>query len=613
MASHNSLDDEYFDGYKSADSKPSDSTSQFSTDQSENEDFKNFENYLDEFQKRKEEKEKDSPFHRAVTKSSPVKEVGSPSKVFPKIIPQKLPEPRSQQTSLATISTDEFTDFADFQSAPASESKQTLEANVGSNVPSDQLKASGSKSELIGEEDKYAALRVLDFSSLTNSGSDEATDNPKLVSENDDNWADFQNAAFDDEQNNTTNSEQPQNELICGNESNVVPASSTWADFESAMVLDSEDNVELSPVDDLSKPASIPMTVTAAGFRNNSAQVSESFSGHDLDPGNDDWANFQENNDGDFSAFQSSTNDFTSLKSDSEETPSGLVNVKKGELGKDEILGLFKVKSSPVTVLKSRDDDINLYEPPKNETFDSNIETKENIADAHFSSKRKAFSVPRISEGDDDFMGPPPVDHFVDDAHDDYEAYSRGYDFDDMIMPPRKEEKEHKNIYGVYGLNQNFVVTGHRKDDKSIHIEKDQNDDDSDSISSKDNDILRPKFIVGKDNAEDSQSVSSLEFVMNKRVQNLKDSESLKDLESADTQSVSSFEFGNFENTSNKDILPESKSLDSLDLRKEDISDDTNDSQENSDKDKDSLDKEIGNSSNVIFLKYAKIVEGKKN
>ena len=590
MASHNSLDDDYFDGYKSADSKRSDSTSQFSTDQSENEDFKNFENYLDEFQKRKEQREKDTPSHRILPKPSPIREVGSPSKVFPKL-PQKLPEPGTVQLpSMATKSADEFADFSDFQSVAVGDSKQTLGVKAEAAT---QLKSSGSKAELIGDEDKYAALRVLDFSVPGTAGSDDLMGDAEALTETEDNWADFQNAAFDDSQTDSLGKEEIHNDMTPVSDGNKVETSSSWADFESGIASDKETEVELS-VRGLSVPAS--MNVTPSEFNNNSVLGSESFSGNNLEPSSDDWANFQEGNDEDFSDFQSSTGDFSTLKTENdEEKTSSLVNVKKGELDKNEILGLFKVKSSPVTVLKSRDDDINVYDPPKKELpiFDDTKEREASVGDKHISPKRKSFSAPHLSEGDDDMMGPPPVDHFVDDTHEDFAAYSRGYDFDDMMMPPRKEEKEHKNIYGVYGVNQNLIVSGHRKDDKAIHIEKDIIEEDNDSTSSRDNETSRPKFLVGKENAEDTQSVSSLEFVMNKRVQNLKESESYKDLDSADNQSVSSLEFGTFDNVSGKDILPESKSLDSLDLRKEDTSD-TNDSQENSDREKDSMDKEIG-------------------
>ena len=193
-----SPDDDYFDGYKSAESKPSDSTSQFSTDQSENEDFKNFESYLDEFQKKKEMRDKESPLHRPVPKGTSVPKPQSSVKT-------KLPMGETKKAKLPVIdivktdatvknSSDEFSDFADFQSAPVTVTLET---------PSNPFKTAGSASDLIGEEDKYAALRSLDLSELS------AETEPNLLGDvevevnpvkeiDDDNWADFETVVITD-------------------------------------------------------------------------------------------------------------------------------------------------------------------------------------------------------------------------------------------------------------------------------------------------------------------------------------------------------------------------------------------------------------------------------
>ena len=624
MGSHNSLDDDYFDGYKSADSKPSDSTSQFSTDQSENEDFKNFDNYLDEFQKKKEQKEKDSPYKKAM--ASPKKEIGSPSKVFPKVIPDILPVPgnKSQGTSLSQEVSSDFGDFADFQSAPVkSGTIQAPVANVKSSTSLNEVKPVASKTELIGDEDKYAALRVLDFSSPSNSGTDDlmgepsvfaSTEEPSVIANTEDTWADFQNAPTETEQTGAGLVEQSQTEVSSKVVSGTVDDDAGWADFEKAAPSnDVSKGLQFNVLSVPAVPASIPVTmnITQTGSSNNSAGYGELSSAGNLEPVSDDWAefqdsknggftDFQESKDGDFADFQSSSGDFKAAVE--EVKPSGLVSVKKGGLVKDDILGLFKVKDTPVTVVKSRDDDLNMYEPAdtlsKDSVFKDAPDTKDkNLTNKPLSPKRKAYSAPRLSSDGDDFMGLPPVDHFHEDNHDEghFGSYSRGYDLDDMIMPQKKEEKEHRNIYGMYGLNASQVVSGHRnKDkDKSAFTEKAiLEDDDSDQFE------LKPKFGVGKDTAEDSQSVASLDFVVSKRVQNLKES----DADSADAQSVSSNEFGgNFETLSIKDILPESKSLDSLDLKRDDVNgDESSGSQGGSDKEKDSLDKEPG--SILIFF-----------
>jgi hypothetical protein len=578
-----SPDDEYFDGYKSADSKPSESSSQFSTDQSEGEDFKNFENYLDEFQRKKDMQDKESPLHRPISKflnkdNTPP----SPNNFFqnPTTPVKKLPIPVQVKLSAnqKPVSSDEFSDFADFQSAPV----------VSTENQSDPLKATPSAIDLIGDEDKYAALRTLDFSSPPENepdlmGEPEPEADTKPVTDSDDNWADFQTASGD------TDQPQPEGKSSLVNSQNNALKSEEV--FHSA--LDSKDDSDWAAFDTANDEKN-----TGSGWSSSTNEPSDLFSdiganksnvsvpgapiASDLNFGtvdksdSEDWAGFQEGTD-DFSGFQSSTKDDIPK---SDEKSSGLVNVKKDKLEANEILGLFKVKSEPIS-LKSRDDDTSFPvrpdvsvsssmnkmhgisdTPPKKESFSPTEKTKQK----HFSEE-------------DDFMKPPPLDDFGDDDHDDFGSYSRGYDFDD-IMKPKVPEK--KNAYGVYGVNETFIVEGHKKNagepkNISIEVTKDSDvDNDSDSVSSKDNDIFRGKF--GKGMGEDSQSIASLELVVNRSLQNVRDA-----AEGGDTQSVSSNDFGNFEAGVNQEILPESKSLDSLDLRREDTVENGS-SQESSDK-----------------------------
>lgn len=587
LSSANSPDDDYYDGYKSADSKPSDSTSQFSTDQSEGEDFRNFENYLDEFQRKKDLQDKESPLHRPVskflgkTKSPPPPAVQFakqtvPIKKLPMPVHVKMPATQNPPSS------DEFSDFADFQSAPTTEAK--------SQVPSvqDQMKASGSASDLIGDEDRYAALRSLDFSSLAEEPQPDLLGEPEVIvkpqSDSDENWADFQTATNDSEPVSTGSKPLGvSNDFIPADNTSTLSATdeSDWAAFETAGSSDVQASKELSGLE----PMSSSQLFGTGGFKSTSIEVGGIDENVPQNDDADDWAEFKESTEN-FSEFQSSTTD-TLPKSD--ENNAGLVNIKRDKLDTNEILGLFKVRSDPKPLIVGRDDDDFSAVSVPNNSVSANMNKLHGISDAPVDTKEKpiiadAGKQKHMSE-DDDFMKPPPMDDFHEDDTEDFGSYSRGYaDIDDIVKPKIPEKK---NMYGMYGLNENFVVSGHKKaktdssDSKNITIEvtKDSDvDNDTDSVSSKDNDVFRGKFGLGNVVAEDSQSVASLELVSNKSLQNVRDAEG------NDTQSVSSNEFGNFEIGVNKDILPESKSLDSLDLRQED-SIETGSSLENSDKD----------------------------
>lgn len=570
-----SQDDEYFDGYKSADSKPSDSTSQFSTDQSEGEDFKNFESYLDEFQRKKEQQEKESPLHRPISKFlSKDKTPASPNRFFkkPTTPVQKLPTPvpLKQPTSVNIPSSDEFSDFADFQSAP-----------VVSDT--DALKATASAFDLIGDEDKYAALRSLDFSSPTQENEPDLMGEPeaevKPQEESDENWAEFQTASGETDQV-TIESSKSHTEVKDSKVTAMTPnltdskEDSDWAAFETAV----DSTSAKSDWSALNTSAVLDSKGIIAGSRSMPEMHSGENFGVEKDEETNEWAEFQESTD-DFTDFQSSAKD-SLPKFDQKDT--GLINVKKEKLDANEILGLFKVKDEPLPDLKSRDDDVTF--PSRTEvTVSSSMNKVHGINDSPDKkeslsptekTKRKHFSE------EDDFMKPPPLDEYAEDEQDDIGNYSRGYDFDD-IMKPKVPEK--KNIYGVYGLNDTFVVEGHKKattEPKNISIEVTKDSDvenDSDSVSSKDNDVFRGKFGLGKVTGEDSQSIASLELVVNRSLQNVRDAEE------GDNQSVSSNDFGNFETGVSREALAESKSLDSLDLRREDVGENGS-SQDNSDK-----------------------------
>lgn len=296
----------------------------------------------------------------------------------------------------------------------------------------------------------------------------------------------------------------------------------------------------------------------------------------------DDWADFQGGADTsqNVPAPDTSTPDLSSSSS--------LVNVKKESLNSSEILGLFKVRSEPVTSVKSKDDDIRMSSVPDLSVSDSmnkihGIRASSNSPDS-FNLKVHSSRSNRADDDDDNLFAPPPMDDFAEDEQDDYH---RGYDFDDVMKPNSNRPK--KMYGGIYGANENFVLEGGKKkpdqlksklSDPQFHIES-----DNDSDSMKDYDVFKRKLSLGKP-VEDSQSIASLEFVMNKNLQVAKDD--------GDAQSQSSTEFGNFELGPPKETLPESKSLDSLDLRQDDVSESVDNGSTITDKPSTTVESETG-------------------
>ncbi|XP_052801011.1 synergin gamma-like isoform X2 [Mya arenaria] len=541
-----SPDDDYFDGYKSADSKPSDST--FSTDQSDNDDFRNFENYLDEFQKKKEDQDKESPLHRPISKHVSKATPGNtptPPKIAPLPLKSQTPQQgnigMNQQINKRPVvpqvvpkqpSTDD--DFADFHSAPFPST-----ANASANKTATPVR------DLIGDEDKYAELRMLDFSTELSAPTTETEVVSTAPDDGDDGWADF--------------SASP------ANSTDNAAISSTGHSKNSAALMDAPatgSSSTLGIMPDNTLPSG------GSGHSSVNHDLSQNAGNTITDEG--DWADFQD--------FNSSAPVSNNPPSESTQQASGsdMVNVKKNKLNPDEILGLFKMKADPAPTVKSRDDD---YTPQL--VQDSGpIETTSSVCMERLHGIPKSASTPEVLESrtpsdvktlepdDDHLFGPPPMDDFGEEENDDY---SRGYDFDDF-MKHNNEEK--KKMYGLYGANNTFVVSGHKKttgdlskskstgelkskaSDPNLH----ESDYDSDSVASKDFDLFKGKLGISQ-HKEDSQSVASLEFISNKNIQGVKGD---------DSQSQSSNEcVGTEGSVDGKEIIPPSKSLDSLDLRKE--------------------------------------------
>ncbi|KAJ8312354.1 hypothetical protein KUTeg_009727 [Tegillarca granosa] len=171
---------------------------------------------------------------------------------------------------------------------------------------------------------------------------------------------------------------------------------------------------------------------------------------------------------------------------------------------------------------------------------------------------------------DDPFRAPPPMD-YSHEEEEDFGAFSRGYDIEDIVHPKPDEQKKNK-LYNFYGMG---VSVSSKRDSEKDQIgdsskfsggeaEKDSMDTVKEDKFQAFNELNVNKepdnisWSLKVDKSEDTQSVSSLELSFNKG--------RLRDLQDGDTQSVSSNEFGNFESVKNTSINPESKSVDSLDL-----------------------------------------------
>lgn len=456
-------------------------------------------------------------------------------------------------------------EFADFHSAPLPSTTATSEAAI---------KPVASATDLIGDEDKYAALRTLDFG-VEIPTAEPANDGPALESteqasvEEDDNWADFK-SVDPGSQPTLVTSENDQSKKIMSLFDTPASISGTTSSGLSLMVSD------LEPVSS---------NAGTLGLQ-------------DQDTGNsateDGWADFQ-----DFSSAAPADNN-ASANGSEDKSNTDIVSVKKDRLDPTEIMGLFKVKDDVTSTanIKSRDDDADFTpKPPRfmEKTISESINKLHGITHSSSTPEFSETRAPEIAtrDTDEDLFGPPPVDDFHEEDHDDYH---RGYDFGDFMKPDPEQQK--KKAYGMYGANSSLVVTGHRKAAGDLSKSRSagelktgitdtlDSEYDSDSISSKEFDMFKSR--LGVSQKEDSQSVASLEFIAIKNVQNIKgdsqdDSQSQSSNEFAASEqghekghSRSGSDFGAMDQSvkltlSGQDPALESKSVDSLDIRKEEL------------------------------------------
>ncbi|XP_050408199.1 synergin gamma isoform X2 [Patella vulgata] len=522
----NSLDEEYYTDCR-------DSTSQLSTsEQSESEDIKNFETYVEEFNRKKEMLHPESPLHNPFPRLPVVQQTSADV-----VIPPLPPVRSGLQLSSEATSSREFTDF---KSAPVKTAAQDSDPDFADFQAAP--KSSGSEPNLLGEEDKYGALRSLVIEEPASTNEATATSEPVTPfaqfgeecdqNESEGEWADFASAVPEEDTNTKTSDKNTLN-LIADN------VESDWADFgdtktPTAGAVNDEPSWNPPASSFLGAPA-IKSDITAKLVQNapaNSLFPSVAIKTENTD---EDWSDFSgaasndqrtpipsENTDDDW--FNTPVYSDTSLSSNS------VVTVKKSHLQSDEIMGMFKVRDDPGTQAS--------YKLP-------NLEQKVN-----------KFRQPSLDDDNDN--DPPPLDYLDDDED---HGFSRGYDLDEYNSPSPIGGYGYGN--GNKGMFLNQVakkVAEKRLDDRDRSSLSPETEDDANSYSSKDTDSYNWKD-RSKQLREDSQSVCSLELPA--KGNSLKTN---SDNGGSDSQSVSSMEFCNFEGSSKTPVSAESKSLDSLDF-----------------------------------------------
>ncbi|XP_055995692.1 synergin gamma-like isoform X4 [Ostrea edulis] len=535
--------DEDFDDFKSADSKPSDSSQFTSSEQSENEDFKVLESYLDDFNRKKSEQETqhESPLHRPLPKFTSPQSSQLPSNATLSAIPaarnlwSKPPvikkETSKAQTDLPKahlgLSPPESSDsdFADFQRAPS-----TQPSGAPQPQDTDDLKASQSDNCLIGDEDKYAALRAFDIiEDNTKPVVSSIFDSKPAVESEEDSWADFQAVSTDAKVDDIKQINGETDVLETDFGSNTQ---NEWSSFSTSANVTSKDDSDWSEFGNGAGATSIPKDDWSSFSKGEAVK----------DQQKDEWSSFSQGEvtkDGDkddWASFHSAAGSNDTIQSQAPQ----LVEVKKQNLQTKDIMGLFKVKENPVSIV-SRDD---FMEP----------EMEISPAVQVNSSLQKSKKLSSDSDLDDDHTRAPPPMDYVDEEDDAFGDFSRGYDLDEVVNTPVAQEEKKKNLYNFYGMD--VPSSKSKSQDVTNKTMSDSNEPDSSSVAGNISGFASNPAI-----SEDSISTSSLEIPgLKGRVPVVKD---------MDSQSISSNEFGNFETHQKFYINPESKSIDSLDLKKE--------------------------------------------
>ncbi|RUS89370.1 hypothetical protein EGW08_002890, partial [Elysia chlorotica] len=474
-----------------------DSLSQISTsEQSENEDIRNFENYVEEFNNQKKQAPSGSPLHcpfPSIQAPHATLDMATPQDISP--VPLNLGEnkanipavtsglsiqrnnnnlsfnmsqvsfPPPLNTSLPTskkphgttqpdLSTaEEDSDFSDFKSAVENPNSTNSNANDVS---------------LIKEEDKYDALRAFSlqddieiqpsaFEKVPKIGHG-AEDNLPVKTEVDEDWADFATAPASQEVS--------------------APAENTQAPAEPSSAPPKTSKEDILTL--FNKTDTIGSLVTEDWGKYSSSSISTSnplegvhFPAMDSNKESDDWGDFssmatpasadtigEEN----WCNFNSEADDVVDREPDN-----NFVTIKKQNLGTNEILGLFKVRDDPTT--------LSSYQLPQQQLQPTN--------------KMRCPSL-----DDDDGFGPPPMDFENDE---DEEDFSRGYDLDDMM-----QNQIPATTYSVYGHTVNRAIYTQSQATRKVK----ETQEESGSVHSLE---LRSASHLGDCSGSDSHSMSSVD------------------------------------------------------------------------------------------------------
>eukprot|EP00106_Octopus_bimaculoides_P000877 XP_014768319.1 PREDICTED: synergin gamma-like [Octopus bimaculoides] len=594
--STNSFDDDY-DDFKSADSKPSDDTSQFSTsEQSEGEDFKALDLYVDDFKSRRNMQQVPSPnlsstrrsFHLGDTlfpnnPQTPPKSPIPTTTPLPsgEIVPPLLSKPPGANNLASTVNVGSFANLSSIkaQKAEGCTEFKTADLNAVEDEYSDFKAAPiihSMKKEIemaTNQLDKYAVFRQLNYieddlqsmslssaSSTLNQKSDSTSNDSRQSGDQNttENWADFQSALQPAGHDPQSNIPPPydiavKNSVLASNVNPVDDDDPGWAEFQvssNSSLNNWADFTQMAPNSGENTSIHPPKVGSSTNsFSEKKQSVESDGSNFDVESGN------SANSNG-----------------------SSLVTIVKDNLQRREILSLFKVRENvPRENTISHEDTLTRNDGVEGTKRNASKKEKAKVkldnsagSSQNFQQQPSAISASNVSlnlsSEIDLFHEPPPLDDSVE-GEDEFGGFSRGIDSFDFtertgfpasvpcsnLRPGPVHMPKGRNVEAYSSENQSTCQPGNFDfADEDSHSSK-----DTDSLSWQDN---------NKFQKEDSQSVSSLELSYNSAGrQNQRDPDM-----AADSQSVSSSEFPAFETLQKQETTLESKSLDSLEFRNDD-------------------------------------------
>ncbi|GAB1604588.1 synergin gamma-like isoform X3 [Argonauta hians] len=594
--STNSFDDDY-DDFKSADSKPSDDNSQFSTsEQSEGEDFKALDLYVDDFKSRRNMQQVHSPTLPSTHTSFHVGEIlfasstpapsKSPTPTATSVPPLLSKPPGASAANVGSFAsikvqkTDGCTEFksadlnavedeyTDFKAAPIIHSmKKEIE------MATNQLDKYAVFRQIDSIEDELQSVSISSTSSTLNQKCDSTADSSRHSGEENstENWADFQSAIPTAGANPQSHIPPPydvavKNSVLASNVNPVDDDDPGWAEFQASS------NSSLNNWADFTQMATNSSETTCIHPpRMDSSSSSSTSAMHSLS---------------EMKQQTESVGFGAECSSSSSTNPSGgsssLVTIVKDNLQRGEILSLFKVRENVPreniishSDMVSRNDGIEMTRRNSSKKDKTKVKIDNTaISCQNFQQQQQqqpsaitASNVSlNLSSDIDLFHEPPPLDDSIE-VEDDFGGFSHGidsFDFTKRAGFPASVScpNSRPGLTHIQKIRSDEVYSSENPSSCQVG-----NFDfaDEDSHSSKDTDSLSWQD-NNKFQKEDSQSVSSLELSYNSAGrQNQRDPDM-----AADSQSVSSSEFPAFETLQKQEITLESKSLDSLEFRNDD-------------------------------------------